>query len=194
MKRLSHDIRITKVLLNPSIIDCTRKSKLTAQITNVGSTAENEIALEFKSSTLGINSFDRDVSLESSNEASDEERIHTKTINIEVPSFFKSGTYPVAVNLYWKNFVLFDQKIADLVVRDCASGTKKEPEKDIKNETEAGIAEPASGTEETLEGGLMPTASISKSPALLLIFSGGLLILFIFSMIIFTILKRNKIK
>lgn len=192
--RLSHDIRITKVLLNPRIIDCTRKSKLTAQIMNVGSSPESEIAMEFKSGALGINSFDRDISLEASSEANDEERTHTKTINIEVPSFLKSGAYPILVNLYWKNLALFDQKTVDLSVRDCgSSGTKKEPEKDIKNKTEIGNAELLSGTKE-IGGGLTPKVSISKSPALLLIFSGGLLILFIILILIFTILKRNKMK
>lgn len=130
VKKQSHDIRITNVLLTPSTIDCDRKAKLTAEITNAGSNLENQVALEFKSGNLGINSFDRDISLESSDEASEDEKKYTKAMNIEVPSFLQAGTYPIFVNLYWKNFVLFDQKIAELAVRECAKNqpVKEEPQ------------------------------------------------------------------
>jgi hypothetical protein len=121
VKKQSHDIRLTKVSLNPSIIDCDRKSKLTVQITNVGSNAEGQVALEFSSSDIGVSSIDKNIFLESSNEASDEEKVHTKTLNIDAPQSVKAGAYPIFINLYWKGIALFDQKIAELVVRDCGS-------------------------------------------------------------------------
>ena len=136
IRRQSHDIRITKVSLTPNIVDCSRKTKLTAEIMNAGSNTENEIALEFKSASLGVNSYDKDIFLDASNEADDQTKRHTKSLIIEAPSFFKSGTYPVVVNLYWKNFVLFDRKTADLTVRDCSPDTSKREQKN-GNETAA---------------------------------------------------------
>ena len=174
VKKQSHDIRITKVLLNPSTLDCNRKAKLTAEIVNVGSNAENQVALEFKSGNLGINSFDKDISLESSDEASDEEKAHTKALNIELPSFLRAGTYPIFINLYWKNFVLFDQKTADLIVRDCVSGgTKTEQEQENKEETEPVVViNPEEKTKEEANKDLITATkevSVFNSPILMAI-------------------------
>ena len=117
------------------------EAKLTAEAMNLGSNTENEVALEFKAASIGINSYDKDVSLESSDEASEEEKTYTKTLNIEVPSFFRAGTFPILVSLYWKNFILFDQKTVDLVVKDCVSGAKttEEPKQEEKEEEVAVI-------------------------------------------------------
>ena len=195
IKKLSHDVRITEISLQPGIVDCDRKFKLIGQITNAGSNFEAEVALEFKSVPLGINSFDKGISLQSYNGANGKEITHAKTLGIEVPSFFKSGTYPIYVNLYWKNLALFDQKTIELNVRDCgSSGAKKEIEKDITNQTEKGNAETVSSTKKTPEETLTFQASILNSPALLLIFSGGLIILVIIAIIIFGILNGNKLK
>ena len=195
VKKQSHDIRITKILLNPSIVDCSRKTKLTAEIINAGSNAENQVALEFKSSALGINSFDRDISLESSDEASEEEKTHTKTLNIEVPSFFNAGTYPILVNLYWKNFVLFDQKTADLVVKDCvASSTNVKPKVETKKEQESvTVVQPKEEVNEETSKELVTTTeevSILKSPILLSMFFGGIVIIALAVLVVFGYLKK----
>jgi len=121
VRKQSHDIRITNVLLNPGITGCDRKARLTAEITNAGSNPESQLALEFKSSELEVNSIDKNIFLESSDEASEEEKTYTKTLNIDVLQSIKAGTYPFFINLYWKEIALFDQKIAELVVRDCSS-------------------------------------------------------------------------
>lgn len=136
VKKQSHDIRIIRVSLTPSIIDCERKAKLTAEITNAGSNAESQVALEFESSALGVSSIDKNVLLEASNEASDEEKSYTKTLNMDVPRSVKAGTYPIFINLYWKDIALFDQKVAELVVRDCSSSGSYEPELDSPNTQE----------------------------------------------------------
>src|SRR3989338_2103170 len=49
VKKQSHDIRIIKTLLNPGIVGCDRKARLTAEIMNLGSSIENQNSLEFKS-------------------------------------------------------------------------------------------------------------------------------------------------
>lgn len=198
VKKQSHDIRITKVLLNPSVLDCVRKTKLTTEVINAGSNAENQVALEFKSGNLGINSFDRDIFLESSDEASEEEKTHTKALNIEVPSFFNAGIYPILVNLYWKNFVLFDQKTADLVVKDCGSGsTNAEPRGETKKEPESvTLIQPKEEVNEETSKELVTTTeeiSILKSPILLSMILGGFVIIVLLILIGFGYYKKNKL-
>lgn len=209
VKKQSHDIRITKIFLNPSVIDCNRKTVLAAEITNAGSNLENEIALEFKASSLGVNSYDKDLSLQSSDEASDEEKMHTKTLNIEVPSFLRAGSYPILINLYWKNFVLFDQKSVDLVVRDCGSSsattkTKTEPKEEAGEE----VVIPESVTvirpeeekseEETerfpSEEIITATQEISvlKSPILLSMLLGGFVIVVLAVLVVVAYTKNIK--
>lgn len=136
VKKQSHDIRITNVLLSPGSVACDRKAKLTAEIANAGSNPESQIALEFISANLGINSFDSDIFLESSDEASADEKTYTKTLNFEVPSFFQSGKFPILINLYWKNFVLFDQKTAELTVTGCETQAVSEKEVPQPGKTE----------------------------------------------------------
>ena len=119
VRRQSHDIRITSASLNPGIIQCDRKIALSAKIANAGSSEEPDLALEFKSTALNINNYEDRIYLDSSDDASIEDRSFEKTINFEVPKFVKAGKYPVMVNLYWKKYILFDRKQVDLIVRDC---------------------------------------------------------------------------
>lgn len=193
VKKQSHDIRITNVLLTPSAVDCDRKAKLTAEITNAGSNPEDQVALEFKSGNLGINSFDRDIFLESSDEASEEEKIHTKTLNIEVPAFFQEGTFPIFINLYWKNFVLFDQKTAELVVKECAASAKI-PVKEEPKQGEKDTVTVIQPKEEARDGGeIVTTTEVSalSSPVLAIIL-GAVLILILAGLVAFGYLRRAK--
>lgn len=196
VRKMGHDIRITKVFLNPGIVDCSRKTKLTAEITNAGSNAENDVALEFKSGIIGINSADRGISLGSSDDSSDEEKKYAKTLSIDVPLSLKPGTYPVSVNLYWKSFVLFDQKTADLVVRDCASGTAKAEAKEDaskgkedvaiilpKEDKKAGSNEPIISTEEI---------SILNSPMLLSMLLGAFVAAVLAVFVVIGYLRKGK--
>ena len=198
VKKQSHDIRIIKTLLNPSILDCSRKAKITAEIMNVGLNLENEVTLEFKNPNLGINSFDKDISLESSNDASAEQKQYTKTLNIEIPSFLKSGKYPILVNLYWKNLVLFDQKNLDLIVKDCKTQNKTQPKGGKKNETESinvtNPKEEKTGENQVNQNGpIISTKEISifNSPVLLSAVSGVIVMLVFTFLILGVYLKKN---
>lgn len=142
VKRQSHDIRITRTSLAPSIVQCDRKIKLSADIMNLGSNPENQAALEFKSEGLGINSADKGIFLESSDEASVEAKMHTKTLNAEIPKSIRAGTYPISVNLYWRDIVLFDKKTLELRIRGCDStgkdATGTEDEEPVQIITDSG--------------------------------------------------------
>ena len=196
VKKQSHDIRITKVLLSPSVVDCDRKAKLTAEITNAGSNPENQVALEFKATSLGVNSYDKDIFLESSDEASEEERSHAKTLNIEVPSFFQAGKFPILINLYWKNFVLFDQKTVDLVVKDCVSGvTKAQPKQEEKKENEKVTVIQPKEEKEQIPNELITTTqetSVLNDPMLISMILGGFIIVVLVTIIVIEYLKKSK--
>ena len=125
IKKQSHDIRITKYQLNPSVIDCNRKTKIIGSIINAGSNSEEQVALEFKSGELGINSIDRDISLINPDDATVDEKTYTKTLSADIHNSLKAGVYPILVNLYWKNNILFDRKILYLTVRDCNPNAQK---------------------------------------------------------------------
>jgi len=196
IKKVSHDIKITKVLLNPSIVDCDRKAKLTATIVNAGSNEENEIALEFKSATLGINSYDKDIHLASSDDASISEKSYAKNLNLEAPSFFRSGNYPILINLYWKNFVLFDTQTADLTIRDCKAAAKSE-QKNIENQTsvetqiENGTAESGQKKDSVVSTEELP---VSNFQMFVFIIVGSFVVVMIAILVTFGYIKRHRHK
>ncbi|GEM_PF-2207749 len=189
VKKLSHDIRITRASFNPGIIDCKRKTALTAEIANAGTNREDQVAIEFRSAALGINSYDKDIVLERSDDSTPiEDRTHLKTLNIDLPIFFKEGTYPVYVNLYWKNFILFDQKIVNLVVKDCgSSGTTKSPINQQNNKTPSRAnnetVPPAdnNGTKDSSQGALILSFS-----TLLVLVLGGFIMVIVIALILYS--------
>src|SRR3989338_6673975 len=110
VKKLRHDIQIVKYQLNPSILNCiNRKTIISADIMNLGSNEEDNLALEFKSGELGIDSIDRGILLDSSNDASDEDRKYTKILPVEISPTIGLGVYRIMVNLYWEGYLLFDR-------------------------------------------------------------------------------------
>ncbi len=185
VKKQSHDIRITKSILNPGFVSCDRKAKLTAEIMNLGSNIESQNALEFKSDALGISSIDKDVALESSDEASEEEKIYVKTLNFEVPNSLKAGTYHVFVNLYWKNFVLFDQKELSLIVKDCDGAQQPRNDEEEADESQEPAAGSAESTDTILGYGSLQKPSLLISPALIFALAGGLAVIAVVAVIAF---------
>ena len=197
VSKLSHDLRITMVSLEPNTIDCKRKLQLSAETANAGSNAEDEVALEFRSPSLGINSYDRNISLASSSDDGNVQIMHAKALNIEVPSFFKPGTYPIFVNLYWQNFILFDQKTVYLTVKDCKPNAPTKPGQEIKNQTSVPVIQPAKETSKIPAEGLITRTeevSVLDSPVLFSLLLGGIfLIVVLAALIVFGLLKKSKI-
>lgn len=192
--KLSHDIRISKVSLEPGVVGCKREMQLSAEIVNAGSSAENGIALEFKSPGLGINSYEKNLSLSSSADNIDLGITHEKTVSVNVPSFFEPGTYPIFVNLYWETYILFDQKTVYLAVEDCAARAK--PAAETKNETPAAAIPPAEETKETpIEEMITRTEEMSTldSPVLLSALLGGVFFMMaLAALIVFGLLRKSK--
>ena len=191
IKKESHDIRITGYRLNPSIVDCNRKVKITADAINAGSNSEDEVAMEFKSDDLKINSITRDITLESSNDAIVEDKKYTKTLNVEIPNTFKKMAYPILINLYWKNNILFDQKTMYLSVRDCGAEATTEQNQNATNANNNS----SNNQTQTSESGQERTPSVSgkfsPSPALIFIVLGGFAIFIILILLIFDYSRKK---
>ena len=185
VRKQAHDIRISKYQLIPSVVECSRKTKITASIINAGSSSENPVALEFKSDALKISSIDKDISLESSDDAALDEKTYTKTLNDEIPSSLSPGDYPITLNLYWKNTILFDQKQLELNVRDCG-----EKPSTIQNETKE-IINPIQQENQPVQPADSNQASYFQSSGILFAFIGGLLAFIIIVVVILAYSRRK---
>ena len=195
IKRQSHDIRIIRTILEPGAIECERKIRLSAEAMNLGSNPENQIALEFKSEILGISSIDGDIFLESSDEASIEEKTYEKTLNAAISKSLDAGTYPIFVNLYWRNAVVFDKKVIYLKVKDCgAAPTGSEQIGDSEEPVQ--VIDLGNITGQPLISGEQPSAAGSakfiSTPALMFIVLGAFIAFVLIIVAIFGYGRKQK--
>ena len=182
----SHDLKIKSITLNPAIVGCSRKSKISASFANIGANSEEQFAFEFMSSRLNLNSIDGDISLNAAEENSIGSSIYEKSMNVNVPASYGAGVYPIFVNVYWKNNILFDHQEADLIVKAC--NADKQKQNIYGNKTAISTQEPI--TPEYYQPQESSSAIIS-SPVLLLLTSGTLIVLAIIFILIFISLRRN---
>ena len=110
-----------------------------------------------------------------------------------MPAFFEAGKYPIFINLYYKNFVVFDQKTIELNVKDCGTATTKiTPEQ----ENEIIIIQPTDQTGTPKENVVtsIEGASILNSPIMLPILLGnGFVIMAIAVLVVFGFVRKSKI-
>ena len=197
VKKLSHDIQIVKYQLNPSILDCiNRKTKISADIMNLGSNDEDAMALEFKSSELSINSIDRGIPLISSNDANDEDKKYTKILPVEISPKIKPGIYPIMVNLYWKGTILFDRKVLNLDLRDCGSSVTQNQAGQNADQNTGLVSNQTVQPENNNNAGnnnhLLQNISISSTPALIWVVLGAFVIFVLVIVIIFGYSRKGK--
>ena len=196
VKKLSHDIQITKYQLNPAILDCnSRKTRISAEIINLGANDEQEVALEFKSSELGINSIDRNIQIISSNDDNDYEKKYSKSLPIEISQSVKAGIYPVLVNLYWKGSILFDRKTMYLDIRNCGlaatqNQTAQNANQNSQNTQDTQIQQTQTSSNNGVRY-LPQNISISSSPALVWIVLGGFAVFIIVIILIFGYMRKK---
>ena len=195
VKKLRHDIQIVKYQLNPSILNCiNRKTIISADIMNLGSNEEDNIALEFKSDELGINSIDRGILLDSSNDANDEDRKYTKILPVEISPTIGPGVYRIMVNLYWEGYLLFDRKILDLDLRDCGSAAIQNQTVQNTNQNTESTSNQSIPTENNNDAGnrLLQNISISSTPALVWTILGAFVVFVLVIVIIFGYSRKGR--
>ena len=173
----SHEIRIYNRELSPEIYECNRKGTLDIELMNTGSSNEDEVELEVKSSALGIDARERDIEL--GNNPDDDDNTYTKTIPINLSDSLVAGTYKIDIKAYYSKDVIDDYKQVDVVVNDCVVAAEKEEEEPVevvqRPVTSTTTGEIAPTTE------VMPTAtteiSFLESPAYLAVLALGVLII-----------------
>ena len=195
IKKEVHDIRIKKVTLEPSTVDCKRGTKLSAEIVNTGPNQETQVALEFKALTIGINSYDNNITINSFGKNSDREINYTKSLNIDVPSFFSAGTYPIYVNLYWNNLILFDQKVISLTVKDCAASSKQTNQKQEEKKEQVTVIQPTDKANQIPNNEIIIATqeSFLTSPVLLSVIAVALIISLLAIFLTFNYLIKSRV-
>ena len=110
-----HDLRFTKLTVNKANINCNEGFSLNYQIINLGREDEEKSYVEITSDELGINSFQRDISIQSGTEGNTYSRI----VPLKITNNVEDGAYPLTVNVYSDDGTLQDTKTVQLNVQNC---------------------------------------------------------------------------
>ena|SRR3989344_2036003 len=120
VKKDKHDLRFTKLVVNKAKINCNEGFMLNYQIINLGREDEEKSYVEIKSDELGIDSFQRDIEIQSGTDGN----TYSKIVPLKILNNVEDGSYPLTVNIYSDDGTLQDTKTVQLNVQDC--GVKKQ--------------------------------------------------------------------
>ncbi|MDP6548159.1 MAG: hypothetical protein QF917_04350 [Candidatus Woesearchaeota archaeon] len=141
----NREVVVGHASLFPETVTCSGSSTLTATIKNLGTKTEDEAKIEITNSDLGINFVKQDIELEEDPFDTDNE--YTKKLVINTDTATSAGTYPILVNSYINDEILWERKTVNLVVDGC--GAKEETIEEEKTEEETVDVE--AGKEEETE-------------------------------------------
>jgi len=123
IERKNHDIQIQSVDISPTTLTCDDSSlQLSVSLLNLGTSDEDEVALEVSSRTLGVQQ--RIVSnLELDEDDSD---VEVATIAVD-PRRLKAGTYAIQLQSFYDNVKVSDSEIVQ-VENNCDLLSSQEPQ------------------------------------------------------------------
>ena len=152
----ARNVIVSEASLFPSNVKCTGSSTLTATIKNIGSRTEDEAMIEIINSDLDINFVKKDIELEEDPFDGDNE--YTKRLIINVNRDTPTGTYPIEVNSYLREQILWESKTVNFVVESCSAvQQEEEPEEQEDGTTvDTEIVSDTKVDEETSEGEEIP--------------------------------------
>jgi len=127
----NREVVVGHASLFPETVKCSGTSTLTATIKNLGTKTEDEAKIEITNSDLGINFVKQDIELEEDPFDTDNE--YTKKLVININTATSAGTYPILVNSYINDEILWERKTINLVVEGCEA--KEEEEEKTEEET-----------------------------------------------------------
>ena len=116
VEKKSHEVEISKATLSLDVLKCIRGTSFSVEITNIGSSDEDEVRIEITSPELGIDFTKKDIELEA---GTDDDSEYRKTISIDLDRDFKSGSYPIVTKVYYDDDIIDDIKEVTLVVNAC---------------------------------------------------------------------------
>ena len=122
VNKKSHQIKITKLDVNPTEVSCKRKNvRLNVGILNIGTSDENTVNLEMSNSDLGIDIKDQITDLLA--EPNSESGKFSKAYTFSVPDNVQAGTYPIDLSVLYNDDRVKSSGTVQLTVTDCPTGT-----------------------------------------------------------------------
>jgi hypothetical protein len=163
VEKESHNVRITKYELNPTVVQCSRNVNLAVELMNLGSNEEDLVELEITNTELGINKREKDIYLDY--EYDSEENIYEQTYSFLVPQDTQIGMHRIIIRSYYDEDVLDDIKYIDLNVNQCqtASSVPSQNQTQEQKEEEKPQTKPIEEPVETPETGI----TIEQPPTVL---------------------------
>ena len=126
VEKETHDIQVTEKALTLGTLSCIRSTSLDVELTNFGSSVEEETVLEVRNAALGIEYVQRDIELD--NDLYQDESKYSVSIPITVATNAAPGTYSIEIKAYYDRTQLDDFQRVDLVVAECSTtGTGTTP-------------------------------------------------------------------
>lgn len=112
VKRVSHEIEIKSLILNPASVTCEKETTLTAHIRNSGKRDEDEAYVHIEAPELNYGKISDKMSLDKDDETS-------INFNIPVSESIKPGTYHVNIGTYYNTGTVSKTDTATLSVAPC---------------------------------------------------------------------------
>ncbi len=114
-----HDIWITKAVVSPTKVSCSRNINLNVELKNQGTSDEDDVVVKIKNNNLSIDYTDSSIPLlhEGTGPTTEYEKNYTFTVSQTVTP----AIYPIIIESYYNTDTLSDIKMLNLTVGSCDS-------------------------------------------------------------------------
>lgn len=122
IEKRANEVIAKQYALSPAVLACgDAKTTIHIELINRGKSSEDQVAFEIKSPNLNLNKKVTGISMGKDYE--DDVR-YQKDILLEIEKEFATeGSYPITINVYYDEDKLIDQKITNLDIQGCETGT-----------------------------------------------------------------------
>ena len=135
IEKEDNDLRIIEAELDDSELSCDLTTYLDVEVKNYGQEEEEEVEIEVVSSELGIS--ERYTSVPDLEEdVFDDDSEFKHSFFIKVPKGTDARTYPISVKVFYDEDEEDDDKIVNLIVKDCEPAKKDEDKKPTAQQDE----------------------------------------------------------
>lgn len=98
IQRERNDVRVDDASVSPSIVSCGESTEFSVDVVNVGSRNQDDVYVQLKESSLGINQRSEEFELD---DGDSNDNDATKRFTVRVPSDAKAGSYLVEASVYY---------------------------------------------------------------------------------------------
>lgn len=160
VEREAHEIAISSIRMNPTLVSCNQGSRdiqLEVEVRNIGKKKEREVKVEISADRghFKLQKSESDIEVDKNDELPVR---FTFTVPVEV----EPGTYPIEVNTYTKRTLLSESETTTLTVPDCGfvvPASEPEQQDEQKREDEVVVTAPSAGTAASAPAGTVATAT-----------------------------------